>query len=109
MMGWDIKKTEENYASLAPQLATTSGRVTSWPLSASSHHISCARDRVYEVLRLLRLRLRRGGGLLGVGDAAVGAAVGRRHALLHLHLHLVLLGLGHHLVGLLADGHVAPH
>ena len=80
-------KTKENYASLALQLAATSGRVTSRHPPASSHHISFARDRVYEVLRLLRLRRGRGLRRLGgAGGAAVRAAVGRRHALLHLHL-----------------------
>merc|ERR1711904_706891 len=82
-----IAQTEENYASLALELAATSGRVTSRHPPASSHHLSCARDRVYRVRRLLRgllllvLRGSRGGARLGVllratRGAAERAAVG---------------------------------
>merc|ERR1719353_1938568 len=99
------KKTEENYASLALQLATASGRVTSrHPPISRKHQNRC------QISRLLRLALGRAlasRGLARRSTARERAAVGLRHALLHLHLHLVLLGLGHHLRGLLRDGHVA--
>merc|ERR1711869_5310 len=102
----------ENYASVALQSTAASGRVTSRRQPIPTGRRSCE-----EACLLLGRALALGRGLalgsrgLGRGRGArstarKGAAVCLRHALLHLHLHLVLLGLSHHLRGLLLDGHV---
>merc|ERR1719335_967129 len=95
------------------QSTAASRRVTSRRQPILTGHRSCE-EACLLLSRALALGRRlalgsRGLGSRGLGtwsSTAEGATVGLRHALLHLHLHLVLLGLGHHLRGLLLDGHV---
>merc|ERR1719456_311434 len=89
-----------NYASLALLRARALGRVTSRSPPVLAHHISCEVASLLLALRLAARALALGAGIrrLPLGRArAVCAAVGARHLLLHLHGHLVLLGLGRHL------------
>merc|ERR1719152_952555 len=95
----------ENYASVALQSTAASGRVTSRRQPIPTGRRSCE-----EACLLLGRALALGRGLALGSRGRTGTertAVRLRHLLLHLHLHLVLLGLSHHLRSLLLDRHVA--
>merc|ERR1719231_2148011 len=111
-----IRRRKKNMRPRAPACCNLRKSYKSASASFIASHHLCQRSRLLlgallgralalgRASRALALGSRRG---LGGSTARERAAVGLRHACLHLHLHLVLLGLGRHLRGLLLDGHVA--